>query len=277
MTVAVITDSACDLPVEIAQTLGVDVVSLTIRFGEEEFVDRVDLSPAQFWAKCKASKDLPETAAPSPGAFQVAYQRARDAGCDGAIVLTLSAALSATHQSATLAAFSVPGLSVRVVDTRSVTMAQGILVMDVAERAAAGASLDELVAFAEAKRDRLGVCAMLGTLDHLVKGGRVGGARALLGQVLSIKPLLELKDGLVAEAGRQRTTARALAAVAAAARAKAPLERLALVHGDSPNVEAFAASVADIATATPLIISDIGPTVGTHAGPGIIGLCWAQP
>ncbi len=276
MTVAVITDSACDLPVEIAQTLGVDVVSLTIRFGDEEFVDRVDLSPAQFWAKCKASKDLPETAAPSPGAFQEAYQRARDAGYDSAIVLTLSAALSATHQSATLAAFSVPGLTVRVVDTQAVTMAQGILAIDVAERARAGAGLDDLVAFAEAQRDRLGVCAMLGTLDHLVKGGRVGGARALLGQVLSIKPLLELKDGVVAEAGRQRTTARALGAIAAAARARAPLERLALVHGDSPSVESFAASVADIETATPLIISDIGPVVGTHAGPGIIGLCWAR-
>ncbi|HEV2427987.1 MAG TPA: DegV family protein [Acidimicrobiales bacterium] len=277
MSVAVITDSACDLPVQIAQSLGVDVVSLTIRFGDEEFVDRVDLTPAQFWAKCKASKALPETAAPSPGAFQAAYQRARDAGHDSAIVLTLSAALSATHQSATLAAFSVPGLTVRVVDTQAVTMAQGIMVMDVAERAAGGASLDDLVGFAEALRDKVGVCAMLGTLDHLVKGGRVGGARALLGQVLSIKPLLELKDGVVAEAGRARTTARALATIVERARAHAPLARLALVHGDSPEVSALATAVAGVATATPLVISDIGPVVGTHAGPGIIGLCWSLP
>lgn len=276
MSVAVITDSACDLPEQIVRSLGVDVVSLTIRFGEEEFVDRVGLTPGEFWARCKASTRLPETAAPSAGAFQAAYQRARDAGHDAAIVLTLSAALSATHQAATLAAFSVPGLSVRVVDTQAVTMAQGIMVMDVAERAANGASLDDLYDFAEALRGRVGVCAMLGTLDHLIKGGRVGGAKALLGQVLSIKPLVELRDGVVAEAGRARTTQRALAAIVERARAKAPLERLALVHGDSPNVESLAALVAGVETASPLVISDIGPVVGTHAGPGIVGLCWSQ-
>jgi len=272
--IKVITDSAADLPEGVAAQLGIDMVSLTIRFGDEEFTDRVDLSPDEFWARCKASKVLPETAAPSPGAFQRAYDHARDEGYDGAIVLTLSAALSATHQSAVLGAAEVPGFDVRVVDTRAVSMAQGLLVLDLAERARDGASLDELVTVAEAEKSRLGVCAMLDTLDHLVKGGRVGGARALLGQVLSIKPLLELKDGLVAEAGRQRTRAKALTAICAVARSHAPLERLAVVHGAAPDLEAFLAMARDIDSARPLVVSDIGSTVGTHAGPGIIGLCW---
>ncbi|HXC18861.1 MAG TPA: DegV family protein, partial [Acidimicrobiales bacterium] len=207
--IRVVTDSACDIPEEIARRLSIDIVSLTIRFGDEEFIDRVDLSPEAFWAKCKASKTLPETAAPSPGAFHDAYGRAQADGCDGVIVLTLSALLSATNQSAVLGAEGLSGLPVRVVDTKAVSMAQGLLVIDVAELAAGGSGLDALVAHAESLVARVGVVAMLDTLEHLIKGGRVGGARALLGQVLSIKPLLELKDGVVAEAGRQRTRSKA--------------------------------------------------------------------
>ena len=246
--VRVITDSSADLP--------------------------ADVAPDDFWARCKASKVLPETAAPSPGAFQRVYEAARDEGCDGAIVLTLSAALSATHQSATLAADTVPGFPVRVVDTQAVSMAHGLMVIDVAERARDGASLEDLTARAEEMRPLAGVCAMLDTLEHLVKGGRVGGARALLGQMLSIKALLELRDGVVAEAGRQRTRARALNAICAVARSHEPLERLAVVHGAAPDLEPFLAMAAGIASDHPLVVSDIGPTVGTHAGPGIIGLCW---
>jgi len=275
--VRVITDSAADVPEEYARRLGIDIVSLNIRFGDEEYVDRVDLTPAQFWAKCKASKTLPETSAPAPGAFQQAYERAHADGCDGVIVLTLSALLSATHQSATLASQSVAErIDVRVVDTKAVSMAEGLMAIEIAEAAAGGADLDQLVERATALITKVSVVAMLDTLDHLVKGGRVGGARALLGQVLSIKPLLELKDGVVAEAGRQRTRAKALVAIADVARAHAPLRRLALVHGASSEVANLEALVADIKPEFDLIVTDIGPVVGTHGGPGIIGLCWVE-
>ena len=275
--IRVITDSACDIPEEIARRLDIDIVSLSIRFGDDEFIDRVDLSPAEFWAKCKASKTLPETAAPSPGAFQTAYERAKADGFDGVIVLTLTSLLSATHQSAVVAADAVKGLiDVRVVDTKAVTMAQGLLAIDVAEVAATRVSLDLLVEHALSLVDKVGVVAMLDTLEHLIKGGRVGGARALIGQVLSIKPLLELKDGIVAEAGRQRTKAKALVAIAEVARSHQPMRRLALVQGASSEVKALEALVADIPTEFPLIVTDMGPVVGTHGGPGIIGLCWIE-
>jgi len=275
--IRVLTDSACDLPEDIARRLDIDIVSLTIRFGDQEYVDRVDLTPSAFWAKCKSSKTLPETAAPSPGAFQAAYERAKADGCDGVLVLTLSAGLSATHQSATIAAEAVAKVvPVRVIDTRAVSMAQGLLCIEIAEIAQTGASLDELAERAEALTAKVGVVAMLDTLEHLVKGGRIGGARALLGQVLSIKPLLELKDGLVAEAGRQRTKAKALAAIAEVAKSRAPLRRFALVHGDSPEVKHLEALVADIPTEFELVVTDMGPVVGTHGGPGIIALCWIE-
>jgi DegV family protein with EDD domain len=275
--IRVVTDSACDIPEEIARRLNVDIVSLTIRFGDEEFTDRVDLSPEEFWAKCKASKTLPETAAPSPGAFQAAYERAKSDNCDGVIVLTLSALLSATNQSAVLGSEALgDALPVGVVDTKAVSMAQGLLVIDVAELAATGADLDQLVAHAESLVPKVGVVAMLDTLEHLIKGGRVGGARALLGQVLSIKPLLELKDGVVAEAGRQRTRSKALVAIAEATKTHAPLKRLALVHGASSEVATLEKLAAGITTENAIIVTDMGPVVGTHGGPGIIGLCWIE-
>lgn len=222
-------------------------------------------------------QDAARNRRPLPGAFQSAYEKAKADGCDGVIVLTLSAALSATNQSAQLAAEAVASeIPVRVLDTKAVSMAQGLLAIEIAEQAQAGLGLDELAGHAEELTSKVGVVAMLDTLEHLVKGGRVGGARALLGQVLSIKPLLELKDGVVAEAGRQRTRAKALAAIAEVAKSHAPLRRLALVHGDSSEVKTLEALAAGITTEFPLVVTDMGPVVGTHGGPGIIALCWVE-
>ena len=275
--IGVICDSASDLPTRELERLGIMMVSLNIRFGDEEFVDRVTLSIEEFWRRCAQSRTLPETSAPSPGAFQAAYRAAADQGCTGVIVLTLSAALSGTYQSAVVARDAVrEDIDVRVVDTQAVSMAQGLLVIEIAEMANGGSSLDELERYAVKARSRVGVIAMLDTLDQLIKGGRIGGAKALIGQVLSIKPLLELRDGIVAEAGRQRTTARAMATIAATARRHAPIRRLALIHAQSTQVAALSALVEDLATEFPMLIADMGPTVGTHGGPGLIGLTWLE-
>ena len=273
--IRIVTDSASDLPESFVTRLGIDVVSLTIRFGDEEFVDRVELTPDAFWARCKSSKTLPETAAPSPGAFQAAFERAQSDGCDGVLVVTLSSLLSATNQSASLAAEAVAdAIEVRVLDTRNVSMGQGFIAIELAELAADGAGFDQLEERAGALMAKAGVVATLDTLEHLIKGGRVGGAKALIGQVLSIKPLVELKDGVVAEAGRQRTRAKALAAVAAVAASHAPLRRLALIHGACHDVADLEALIANIPTEFPVVVADIGPVVGAHGGPGIMGLTW---
>jgi len=114
----------------------------------------------------------------------------------------------------------------------------------------------------------------ISTLEHLVKGGRITGAKALLGSVLAIKPLLQLRDGIVVEAGRQRTRARALAACVEEAVRAQPLRRIALVHGDADDIEATVASLRTVTSEFPLIVGDIGSVVGTHGGPGIVGVCW---
>jgi DegV family protein with EDD domain len=150
MAVRVVTDSSCDLPADVVADHGIDVVPLTIRFGEEEFVDRVDLTPAQFWARCASSPALPETAAPAPGAFQEAFRRAAEAGADGVVCINLAAKLSATSQAALTAADAVSDdIPVKVVDSKSVTLGLGMIVVEAARLAAAGGTLDDVTAAAE--------------------------------------------------------------------------------------------------------------------------------
>lgn len=277
--IRVVTDSACDLPDELVRSLDISVVSLSIRFADDEYLDRSELSTEEFWTKCASASELPETSAPSVGAFQKVFDESHRDGYDGVIVLSISSKLSATFQAATLAAEAVAAsLPVRVIDTLAVSMAQGLLAIDIAHMAHEGATLEELCARATDLINRVGVVATLDTLDHLIKGGRIGGAKALLGQVLSIKPLVELKDGLVSEAGRQRTRVRAIAAVAQYAQSQSPLSRLALMHGacDERDVASLRTLASAIATTHPLIETFIGPVVGTHGGPGIIGLAWIR-
>jgi DegV family protein with EDD domain len=274
MTIRVITDSACDIPDAIIHELGIDVVPLSIRFGDEEFVDRRDLTPATFWAKCAASAELPETAAPAPGAFQAAYQRAKDDGAQGVIVIALSADLSATHQSAVLGAQTLDGFPIEIIDSRAVSMAQGLITIAVATAAKSGTDLAALKELALQLVPKTGVVGTINTLDHLIKGGRLKGAKALLGSMLSLKPLLRLKDGVVAEAGRERTRSRALATLVKEMKTAGDLDYLAIVHGDADDVAALESLIADTPVAHPVIIADMGSVVGTHGGPGIIALCW---
>lgn len=273
--IRVVTDSACDLSRSMAADLGVTIVPLSIRFGDEEFIDGVSLTPTEFWAKCKASAVLPETAAPSPGAFQEAFRSAADEGYDGVLCITLSAGVSATYQAAVNAAKALDGvIPVRVIDSMTLTVALGLLVIDLAERAAAGDDLDQLEARAIEQIPHTRVLGVLDTLDHLAKGGRIGGASQLLGSLLSIKPVLTVIDGAVAEESKQRTRSRSLRYLAEQARAAAPLRRLAVSHGAADDLDDCLALLADIPTEHPVVVTDLGPVIGTHAGPGTIGVCW---
>jgi DegV family protein with EDD domain len=274
--VRIITDSASDLPQSEADRLGIDVVSLTIRFGAEEFLDR-DLSPAEFWSKCASSPTLPETSAPSPGAFQEAFERAAAQGCDGIVVVTLTSLLSATFSSATLAAEAVKGkIPVSVIDTRAVTMSEGLLTIELGEMAQSGKSMEEIVARGNQLVPELGVIATIDTLEHLIKGGRLGGAKAFLGQILSIKPILAVREGIVAEAGKARTRSKALATLAQVARDAGPIRRISVIHSQCPDTQTLIDLVSDIPTKYPLVIADMGSTIGTHGGPGIIGVAWIR-
>jgi DegV family protein with EDD domain len=272
--IRVVTDSACDLSASLAAEHDVTVVPLSIRFGSEEFVDGSVLSPDEFWARCAASPVLPETSAPSPGAFQQAFLAAADAGYDGVICLTLSSGLSATLQSARTAADTVSDrIPVRAIDTRSVTMGEGLLVLDAAEMAAGGASLDEIAARVEGLLPRVQVYGVVDTLEHLEKGGRIGGARALLGSLLSIKPVVAMVDGRVAEESKQRTRPRSLRYLADKAINAGSLSRIAVCNGAAADIDVFLGLLSEVKAEHPLVVVDLGPIIGTHTGPGTVGLC----
>jgi DegV family protein with EDD domain len=272
--IRVVTDSACDLPAAMATENDVTVVPLSIRFGEEEFVDGTTLSSDEFWARCKASPVLPETSAPSPGAFQAAFEQAAEDGADGVFCLDLSAGVSATFQAATTAAKAVGDrIPVRVHDSRSVTMGLGLMVLELVELAERGASLDDLSTRVEEMIPNVMVLGVVDTLEHLEKGGRIGGARALLGSLLSIKPVVVLVDGVVEEESKQRTRSRSLRYLADKVENALPIKRLAVCHGAAADIDEFLTMIDGVKTEYPVIVTDLGPVVGTHTGPGTVGIC----
>ena len=277
--VRVVTDSSCDLTDEQVASTRIVVVPLTIRFGEQEFVDRRDLTPQTFWAKVAASSTLPETAAPSPGAFEAAFRQAASDGCDGVVCICLSSALSATYDSAALAAKTVADvIDVRVIDSLSITSGLGTMAMAGADAARTGAGLGEVEAAARANIGHTRVLAALDTLDNLKKGGRIGGAQAFLGTLLSIKPLIDVSSGSVVEAGKQRTRARALAALADFVKADlakhGTIRDLSVRHGDANDVEAMLALLATHIPREQISVGQIGAVIGAHGGPGVMGLTY---
>ena len=209
---------------------------LSIRFGAEEYTDGVDLSVAEFYEKLASSDALPETSAPSPGAFEAAFRRQAEAGADAVVCINLSEGLSATIQSARNAATAVAGdLDVRVVDSRSITSGLGTQVRSPPTPRPTAPSADEVVALVESLVPRTHVIGALDTLENLKKGGRIGGAQALLGSLLSIKPLLDISTGEVAEAGKARTRRKALEWLRDQLFAVPEVEHLCVAHGRRPR------------------------------------------
>lgn len=275
MSIRIVTDSSCDLPQSLADELGITIVPLSVRFGDVEYIDRTTITSDEFWEKCAASPVLPETAAPPPGAFEDAYRNLKSAGATGIVVISLSSQLSATMQSAELAARAVASeIGVTVIDSRNASMGLGLTVLECAERARAGASAEEVVALANDLIPRTHVFGALDTLDNLKKGGRIGGAKAMLASALSIKPLIEVRDGLVAEAGKQRTRSKALAfLIDVVQQRKGQIERLGILHAKCADIDNFV-SMVKAEYSGDVIVSDIGAVIGTHAGQGTIGVAF---
>jgi len=275
--IRVVTDSACDLDPALTDERAISVVPLTIRFGDKEFVDREELSTKEFWDRVVTGSVIPETAAPSPGAFAAAFRAAADQGASGVVCVTLSSGVSATYQAATAAASDVAdAIPVRVVDSRSLTMGEGLLVLAACDLAAAGRDLDELVAELEDLKDRTRVYGVVDSLDFLRKGGRIGGAARLVGSLLSIKPVIEIRGGVVEVESKQRTRARSLEYLAGKALQAGPLERLAVANGAAGDIDVVLSLLAGATTEHELVVGDLGPVVGSHAGPGTIGVCFQR-
>ncbi len=274
-SIAIVTDSACDLTPATVDERNITVVPLMIRFGQEELVDREELASKEFWDRVITGPDMPSTAAPSPGLFHQAFTAAADAGHQSVVCITLSSGLSATYQAACTAADKARDrIAVHVVDSLSVTMGQGLLVLAARDMADAGASAEDIVAATEDAKGRTHVYGVLGSLDYLKKGGRIGGAAHLMGSLLSIKPVIEVRGGVVEVESKQRTRSRALQYLASKATEVGALDRLALANGVAEDIDDVLALLAGAHPTHPLVLGDLGPVVGAHAGPGTVGLCF---
>lgn len=279
--VRIISDTACDLTQEEADALGVVLIPLSIRFGDTEYVDRRDLTPQEFWDKTASAAELPATAAPSPGAFETAFRDAAAAGCPGVVCVCLSSKLSATYSSAVLAAKAVEGIiDVRLVDSLSITGGQGTMVIKAADAANNGADLAAVEAIARSYVGRTMVYGAIDTLENLKKGGRIGGAQALIGSLLSMKPIVNVSSGEVEQAGKQRTRGKALAYLvhlAAEAKAAGGIENVAIMHGCADDVEDLIAQLSTVVPRDQIRVGQIGAVIGTHGGRGVMGLTFNKP
>ena len=277
MGVRVVTDSSCDLPVARAAELGIEIVPLTIRFGDQEFVDRVELTNEEFWRKVATSDVLPETAAPSAGAFESTFQRLAADGADGIVCINLSSRLSATMQSAQVAAKALKGTCpVEVVDSLSVSMGLGLQCINAVRMAGEGAELDAVARAIDDQARRTRLFGALDTLEHLRRGGRIGAAQALLGGMLSIKPVIEVRDGAVAEAGKVRTRSKSLKLLADKVAAATNPQQVFVFDAQAPDMDEMVELLAPTVSREQIEFGTIGPVIGTHAGPRTIGVGWVD-
>ncbi len=274
--IRIVTDSACDLLDETLDELRITMVPLRIRFGTDEFVDRRELSTKDFWYRCTNSAELPSTAAPSPGQFQAAFEEIADTGASGIVCINLSSRMSATIESARRAASELSErIPVRVVDSLTATLGIGLVATEAARLATTGATLDEVEKCAVDSTKVLKLFGAIDTLENLKKGGRIGGARAALGSMLAIKPVIEVRDGVVEEESKQRTRARSLRYLADKVRSAGEIRRLAVFSADAPDRDEFVSMLDGVNVAKgEILYGDVGPVVGSHAGKGAIGVAW---
>ncbi|SHE86717.1 EDD domain protein, DegV family [Ferrithrix thermotolerans DSM 19514] len=271
--VGVVTDSAGDLSLGQLMEHDIRVVPLKVRFSDKEYVDVVELDASSFWELMKHSSDLPQTSAPSIGEFEAAFREMAEGGKESIICITLSQDLSATYQSAVAAAKNVASLiEVDVIDSRFVSLAEGYLALKAAELAANNRSLPEIHSHIMELIPNISVFGTLDTLENLKKGGRIGAAQALLGSLLSFKPVIEVKDGAVLPESRQRTRSKALDYLLSKISESESYSWIGVMQAEAPETESFVEKVRQRTKMSDVFVTTIGPIIGTHAGIRTLGL-----
>lgn len=271
--VAVVTDSASDMDPSRAASLGISVVPLLVTFGNDTYEAGLNLSIDEFWQRMTApDAPFPKTAACSPGSFQAAYQKAFDGGAESIVSVHVSDNLSGTIKSAQVARAMFRDRDIQIVDSMSASMGEGILAEMAVEMANDGASATEIAETLSGRRDDLHVYLALETLEYLKRGGRISGARAAIGTLLSMKPIIEVKEGVVDTADRVRTRGKARERLIELLTER-PIERLAILHTTNAGVEEFADQLVARAglDRSKVTIDIVGASVGPHVGPGCVG------
>lgn len=273
--VAVVTDSASDMDPARAAALGITVVPLVVTFGTQTFKAGVELSTADFWARMTApDAPFPTTAASAPGDFLKVYNAAFDAGAGAIVSIHVAGSLSGTIKSAEIAKGMLPDKEIHIVDSLAASMGEALLAEIAVQMSQEGKSAAEIAEACEGRRADIATFLTLDTLEYLKRGGRISGAQAAIGTLLSLKPIIELKDGKVDTLDKVRTRGKARERVIELI-ATRPMERLSVLHTTNADVEAFrdalVARVPGGIDPSKVSIELVGPSVGPHLGPGCVG------
>ncbi len=274
--IKIVTDSTAYLPEATVRQHDIRVVPLYVHFGNEAFREGVDISDEEFYARLKASPELPTTSQPSAGEFHEVFKELADAGQE-ILTVTISSKLSGTWNSAMAAKEMLPDADISVIDSLSTSVGLELMVRAAVEAAAAGNSLQEITGQIEVIREKMWLLFVVDTLEYLAKGGRIGNARALLGTVLKVKPILSLQDGAIEPMEQVRSKRKAVARMIelvedhladSCSEAKVGVMN-ALVEGEA---EELGQDLATRWTCAIPSVSSLGPVIGTHTGPGAIGV-----
>jgi DegV family protein with EDD domain len=274
---AVITDTDASLPVEIATRFGIRQVPINIHFGEETLATGIEIDDARLFARVDREGRLPTTSAPSPGQFAEAYDAAFEEGATQIVCFCVSSEVSATYNAAVVARDLYAGRDITVVDTRSLTMGQGFMVLAAAEAAAAGSPVDEVVARALSVGQRVHIYAALSTVKYMAMSGRIGNLAAGMATLLNVKPILAVGDGKLDLLERVRTQNKAWTRVmdlTAGALGGQPIEQMAIVHASAlEDARQFKGLVRDrLSCPSEVFMAELSPGLSVHSGAGLVGL-----
>lgn len=273
MTVKIVTDSASDLPLKVAEELAITVIPAYICFGTETYRDGIDMTTEQFYDKLVRSKTLPLTAVPSPGVFTEAYDKlAKET--DDILVITVSRKLSAMNEAA-LQAIDLMSKKCRVevVDSLAGAMAEGLIVIVAAKAANAGASLNEVISVTQRSIPRSKICFCFDTLEYLKRGGRIGWAQAFLASVLRVNPILTLKNGVAYPVARERSRAKAVDYLYSFAMSFSHIEEMAVEDATTPDeANRLVERLSSKFPKERIYQSKVSPAVGAHVGPRVLAV-----
>ena len=275
MTIKIVTDSACDVPPELAEKLGITIVPVYLNIGERSYLEGVEMTREQFYSRLSSFSEYPTTAAPAVGTFTELYEQLTQAGATQILSMHIAHDLSATYNAARVGAVAADSAPITLFDTRQITLGAGLLVLLAAEAAAAGRTIAEIMAMLNEKVSRTRVFGMIDSLESLHRSGRVSWAQFGIGTLLQIKPIMMIADGVISAAAKVRTRQRALSQMLKMVTEMAPFERLAIIHVNAQEAaeELYQLSSSLFSTfseAAPMIQS-ITPAVGTHLGVGSVG------
>ncbi len=275
--IAIIVDSTAYIPQELVEKHNLYVIPLSVNWSGETMKDNVDITADQFYTRLPQTKDIPTTSQPSAGEFVEIFEEAAKTA-DSAIAILISNELSGTVASAQAAIGMMEDFPVEVIDSQNTSMALGFLALEAARAAEAGKSQAEIVEIVRDAMERMSIVFVVGSLEYLHRGGRIGGASRLFGSLLSIKPVLHLANGRVEPLTKVRTKKKAVKHIldmAAEAMAGKSNVRVAVLHAsEMAGAEKLKADVIAQMNPIEVVITDISPVIGTHIGPGTLGLVY---